>query len=86
MVVVSVAEQHEDDLNFLRLCLCQGVSAEEGVKGHMASTSTGGAWARSTGDVAGYWDDFLARLMALDMTWPTRVDFSKEIILARKKS
>lgn len=57
----------------------------EDLTGHMASTSTGGAWARSTGDVAGYWDDFQGRLVALDMTWPTCVDFSKEIILARKK-
>lgn len=57
----------------------------EDLTGHMASTSSGGAWARSTGDVTGYWDDFLARLKALNMTWPTRVDFSKEIILAQKK-
>lgn len=56
----------------------------EQITGHMASTSTGGAWARSTEDATGYWDDFLARLTALDMSWPTRVDFSKEIILAQK--
>ena len=57
----------------------------EDLTGHMASTSSGGAWARSTGNVTGYWDDFLARLKALDMIWPTQVDFSKEIILAQKK-
>lgn len=60
------------------------MSATE-LTGHMASTSTGGAWARSTGDVTGYWDDFLVRLEALDMKWPAKVDFSKEIILARKR-
>lgn len=58
----------------------------EELTGHMASTSTGGAWARSTGDVAGYWDDFLARLEAIDMSWPTPVDFSRDIILATKRA
>ena len=52
--------------------------------GYAASTSSGAAYARFTGDVDAYWQDYRTRLGALGCSEPVKTDFSVETILARK--
>lgn len=53
--------------------------------GHLASVSIAAAYARSTDDVDGYWEQFRARIEALDVVWPTPVKFSRRVIMAKKR-